>query len=202
MSQTTRTTILTTAKIIFARSGYDGLSMRTLSDESHVGLSSIYHFFEDKDVLLKEIFDTTNKQLGIDRAKLPHRKTAHALLHDRIRFQFDHIEDVVFVLKYFLHFRPHFEHQHRGFVPAKAYLHIEEVLQLGNATGEFNVAKESVEKEAKVITHAINGFLLEYYPDPPKGRELREVSQSLHLFIMRSLLRTKEGMHAEVIKRN
>lgn len=201
MTQATRPTILTTAKRIFAEKGYDGLSMRTLSDESNVGLSSIYHFFTDKDVLLKEIFDATNTQLGIERAKLPHRKTAHSLLHDRIRFQFDHIEDVVFVLKYFLHYRPHFEHQQRGFVPAKAYLHIEEVLRLGNDTGEFNISEDSIEKEAKVITHAINGFLLEYYPDPPKGRELREVSQSLHLFIMRSLL-TKEGTHAEVIKRN
>lgn len=202
MTQATRNTILTTAKRIFAERGYDGLSMRTLADESHVGLSSIYHFFTDKDVLLKEIFDTTNTQLGVERAKLPHRITAHALLQDRIRFQFDHIEEVVFVLKYFLQYRPQFEHKGRGYVPAKAYLHIEEVLRLGNHTKEFDIASRDIEKEAKVVTHAINGFLLEYYPDTPTGRELQEVSKSLHTFIMRSLLMTKEGKNEELITKN
>ena len=198
MTQATRTTILTTAKKIFAEKGFDGLSMRTLADESGVGLSSIYHFFTDKVVLLKDIFDITNTQLGIERAKLPHRKTASLLLEDRIHFQFEHIEDVVFVLKYFLHYRPHFAHLHRGYVPPKAYLHIEEVLLLGNKTGEFAIAETDIAKEAKVITHAINGFLLEYYPDPPKGRELREVCKSLHLFIMRSLMLTKEVKYEDL----
>ncbi len=202
MTQATRTTILTYAKQIFARSGYDGLSMRILSDESKVGLSSIYHFFTDKDVLLEEIFNLTNTQLGIERSKLANRKTASALLQDRIKFQFDHIEDVVFVLKYFLHYRPRFEHLRRGFVPAKAYLHIEEVLRLGNQTGEFTIAEQDIEKEAKVVTHAINGFLLEYYPDPPTGRELHEVSQSLHRFIMRSLIQTKEGKYEDLKIKN
>ena len=202
MTQATRTTILTTAKRIFAERGYDGLSMRTLADESHVGLSSIYHFFADKDVLLKELFDTTNTQLGVERAKLPNRKNARSLLQDRIDFQFKHIQDVVFVLKYFLQYRPQFEHQDSGYVPAKAYLHIEEVLRLGNQTGEFHIEELAIEKEAKIVTHAINGFLLEYYPDPPKGRELKEVCNSLHLFIMRSLLLTKEGLYDELKTKN
>lgn len=192
MTQETRNTILNTAKRIFADRGYDGLSMRVLADESNVGLSSIYHFFSDKDVLLKEIFDSTNTQLGIDRAKLRNRKTANALLLDRIKFQFDRIEDVVFVLKYFLHYRTQFEHLQRGYVPAKAYLHIEEVLVLGNQTGEFNIAYDDIAKEAKVVTHAINGFLLEYYPNPPIGRELSDVTKSLHRFIYRALIATEE----------
>ena len=194
MTKATRLTILKTAKQIFARSGYDGLSMRTLSEESGVGLSSIYHFFADKDVLLKEIFDTTNRSLGLERSKLAKRKSASALLHDRIMFQFKHIEDVVFVLKYFLHYRANFEKLQRGFIPAKGYLHIEEVLILGINTGEFNIEIEDLAKEAKVVTHAINGFLLEYYPDPPKGRELNEVVNSLHSFIIRALSSERRNM--------
>ena len=194
MTAATYNTITKTAKEIFARSGYDGLSMRTLAEESGVGLSSIYHFFADKDVLLKKIFDETNTQLGAQRAKLPKRKTASYLLRDRIKFQFEHIEDVVFVLKYFLHFREQFNHQDRGYVPAKAYLHIEEVLLLGLQTGEFTLGLNDIASEAKIVTHAINGFLLEYYPNPPTGRELAEVIGGLHSFIMRALIHERRSM--------
>ncbi len=201
MTATTYQSIMQTAKTIFARSGYDGLSMRTLAEESHVGLSSIYHFFADKDVLLKKIFDETNTKLGIERAALPKRKTAHALLQDRIAFQFEHIEDVVFVLKYFLHYRDHFDHLDRGFVPAKAYLHIEEVLEQGRLTGELSLGLDKIASEAKIITHAINGFLLEYYPDPPRGREQREVTQSLHSFIWRAVT-NREAERRSMISRH
>lgn len=186
MTQTEQT-IITTAKSLFARSGYDGLSMRALADESKVGLSSIYHFFTDKDVLLKRIFDETNTQLGLHRAQLPKRKLAEALLKDRIVFQFKYIADVVFVLKYYLHYRETFEHRSRGYVPPKAYLHIEEVLLLGMQTGEISISLNDIASEAKIITHAINGFLLEYYPNPPTGRELTEVITGLHSFIWRSV---------------
>jgi len=192
MTKESKQLIIETAKRIFAESGYDGLSMRKLELESGVGLSSIYHFFADKDVLLKEIFDITNTQLGVARAKLPQRKTADAMLKDRIKFQFDNIESVVFVLKYFLHYRHDFEHLQRGFVPAKAYLHIEEVIIAGANEGVFPIAEQDIAKEAKVVTHAINGFLLEYYPAVPKGRELSEVAGSLHSFIMRALTSKRE----------
>ncbi len=192
MSKESRQTIIKAAKRIFADSGYDGLSMRRLEQESGIGLSSIYHFFADKDVLLKAIFDETNTELGVLRAKLPQRKTANAMLKDRIKFQFDNIESVVFVLKYFLHNRHDFEHLHRGFVPAKAYLHIEEVITAGIKEGVFPISEQDIAKEAKVVTHAINGFLLEYYPDTPRGRELTEVTNSLHDFILRALTSKKE----------
>lgn len=188
MTAATHDTIMQTAKAIFSRSGYDGLSMRSLAEESNVGLSSIYHFFEDKDVLLRQIFDQTNTQLGRQRALLPKRKSANALLKDRIKFQFNHIEDVVFVLKYFLHYRGSFEHLERGFIPAKGYLHIEEVLLLGVQTGELELGLDSIASEAKIITHAINGFLLEYYPNPPTGRELTEIVSGLHSFIWRAVI--------------
>lgn len=187
MTNQTYQQIKITAKRVFATTGYDGLAMRTLAQESGVGLSSIYHFFEDKDVLLYEIFQATNTNLGVERAALPSRKSAKQQLKDIIGFQFKHIEDVVFVFKYYLHYRPQFEHQKRGYVPSKAYLHIEEVIRHGIKTGEFNIAEADIAKESKIVTHAINGFLLEYYPDPPKGRELSEVASSLHSFIVRAL---------------
>jgi hypothetical protein len=49
-------------------------------------------------------------------------------------------------------------------------------------------------KESKVIAHSINGFLLEYYPNPPVGEELDEVVESIHNFLMRSLTNKEVAM--------
>lgn len=180
-------TIIQTSKKLFALGGYDGFTIRSLATKSGVGISSIYHFFKDKDVLLRHIFDTTNTELGLKRAELKNSKTASEMLYDRIVFQFKHIEDVVFVLKYYLHYRKSFLRLDRGFVPAKAYLHIEEVLQAGVKSGEFAIKPENIAQESKVITHAINGFLLEYYPNNLSGKELKDVAGVIHEFLLRSL---------------
>lgn len=194
MTAQTRTTILETAKKLFATNGYEGFSMRILAKESTVGLSSIYHFFSDKDELLKEIFDSTNTELGRKRAHLKDLPNASQMLMQRIVFQFDNIEDVVFVLKYYLHFRPKFLKLDDGYVPSKAYLHIEEVLRVGVTTKEFFIDSATIAKEAKVITHAINGYLLEYYPDKPEGDELNQVAEAIHRFLIRSLTNKEAPM--------
>ena len=187
MTVNTKPLLLKKSKQLFAVNGYEGFSMRTLAKESGVGLSSIYHFFNDKDEILKEIFDDTNKQLGIARSKLVSSESVEEMLLDRIKFQFEYIEDVVYVLKYYLHFRQNFLKLDSGYLPVKGYLHIEEVLKAGVENGEFTIDASQIGKEAKVIAHAINGYLLEYYPNPPKKSELEDVTASIHSFLMRSL---------------
>jgi AcrR family transcriptional regulator len=185
MGNESKHTIEQTALTIFARGGYDALSMRVLAKESGVSLSSIYHFFADKDVLLKAIFDRVNTDLGKARSILPGRRTAYASLLDRVQFQFTHIEEIVFVLKYYLHYRPQFLRVDTGYVPPKAYLHIDEVIQKAIQTGEYQ--GDDPVADAKVMTHAINGFLLEYYPSPPRGRELAKLSEEIADFLYRSI---------------
>jgi AcrR family transcriptional regulator len=187
MTTHTRPTILKISKHLFAVHGYEGFSIRILAKESKIGISSIYHFFKDKDEILKEIFDSTNKELGIARAKLPSSTSAEDMLLDRIKFQFQNIEDVVFVLKYYLHFRPQFLKLESGYFPPKGYLHIKEVLEVGVENGAFSIKASDIDKEAKVIAHAINGFLIEYFPDLPKEDELEDVAVSIHTFLVRSL---------------
>lgn len=179
-----------TAKRLFAKYGYDGVSMRILAKESGVGLSSIYHFFKDKDILLKEIYDETNRTLGHERSMLPPQPTAQAMLAQLIHFQFDHIEDVVYVLKYYLSFRHEFAAMPTKTLPAKSVLHIEEVMHKGIGTGEFTVADKDITAKAKVIGHTINGYLLEYYPDIPKGRERQEIVDDIVSFSMAGLAYT------------
>lgn len=192
MPKESRNTIIKKARTLFARNGYEGFSMRLLAEETALGLSSIYHFFRDKDELLTEIFNSVNTSLGVTRATLPNRRTASAALRDRIEFQFQHIEEVVFVLKYYLHFRNNYDKHPGGFLPPKAYLHIDEVLNKGLKTGEFEIKPNQLEEESKVVAHAINGFLLEYYPYQPRGKELSKLISSIHRFLMRSLTNRKE----------
>ncbi len=200
MSTDSKQAIEKAAMEIFAQGGYEALSMRTLAKESGVTLSSIYHFFTDKDVLLKALFDRVNTQLGVARASLPNRKSAKAALHDRVAFQFEHIEEVVFVLKYYLHYRAQFLRLDTGYVPAKAYLHIDEVIQKAIETREY-AGKDPV-SDAKIITHAINGFLLEYYPNPPKGPELSRITNDISSFLYRSISNERGSYVLEPSKKN
>jgi AcrR family transcriptional regulator len=178
----TEALIRMTAKRLFARYGYDGVSMRILSQESGVGLSSIYHFFKDKDVLLADIYDQTSRELGGKRKAQPPQPTADRMLDQLIRFQFHNIEDIVYVLKYYLHFRHLFAALPSKTLPAKSVSHIEEVIRKGNATGEYHVCEDDIPAKAKVIAHAVNGYLLEYYPDVPDSKELKAVADDIVSF--------------------
>jgi AcrR family transcriptional regulator len=187
MSKSTRETIMKKALQLFAREGYEGVTMRILAEKVSIAPSVLYHHFKDKDALLKELFNTVNTQLGIERAKLPQTDTAAEMLKQRILFQIDHAEEIVAVLKYYLAYRKQFAKNDLGYIPEKGYVHILEVLDYGMQTREFhNVNRE---EDAKVITHAINGFLLEYYPHKPKGKEKEQLAESIYQFLIRALLR-------------
>ncbi len=181
----TKEIILKKATEIFAAQGYESFSIRNLADEIPLAPSVLYHYFKDKDALLKEMFDSTNRLLGLRRVKLPIPETASEMLKQRIEFQLDNCDEIVAVLKYYLAYRKDFEKFKNGFVPDKSALHIEEVLEFGKSTGEFKI--EDLEDDAKVITHAINGFLLEYYPYKPKGKEKEELIERIYSFLIRAL---------------
>ena len=185
MKQDTKQIILQKAVPTFALSGYEGFSIRTLAQQIPITPSVIYHHFEDKDALLKEMFDQLNKNLGDKRSKLPKLISASEMLRQRIKFQIDNQQSIVAVLKYYLAYRDTFKRFKNGFVPDKSVLHIEEVLRFGMETKEFSV--KNLEDDAKVITHAINGFLLEYYPHTPKGKEKKELIDRIFCFLIRAL---------------
>lgn len=182
----TKQTLYEAAKRLFAEFGYSGLSMRQLAAEAGVSLSVTYHYYQDKDELLRQIFEHTSRQLGVLRRKLPRHQTTRDMLRDRVAFQLDHCQDVVFILKYYMHYRNRYAHHDNGYLPATAYRHIEEVLQFGYDIREIQLT-QPIEKEAKVVAHAINGFLLEYFPIPPSGKEKEELITSITDFVYRAL---------------
>lgn len=185
MTKISSTLLLEKAAELFSVSGYDAFSIRTLAQRTPITPSVIYHYYDDKDSLLRAMFDYANRQLGQARADLPQPKSASKMLRQRIEFQLDHADLIVAVLKYYLSYRNKFPRFEDGFVPDKSSLHIEEVLDYGVKTGEFVV--DDLKSDAKVITHAINGFLLEYYPYRPQGKEKKELITMIYTFLVRAL---------------
>jgi AcrR family transcriptional regulator len=185
------TTLDTKQKIVLitthllARDGVAALSMRDIAHEADVATSVLYYYFADKDSLLRSVFDSINTNLGLVRATLPSCSTASEMLEQRILFQLNHIEEVVAVLKFYLAYRNQYVIAPHGVLPEKAYLHMQEVLEYGLLRGEFTT--NDIVGDAQVMTHAVNGFLLEYYPLPLSHHDKQVLSQKLHAFLIRAL---------------
>lgn len=182
----TRDKIHSAAKHLFSLQGDGGLSMRSLSTHAGISLSVAYHYYKNKDALLRAVFQETSASLGEKRSTLPRLSSTHDMLYQRIGFQFDHMVDIIFVLKYYLKYRDTYAKNNHGYLPSTAHLHIKEVLVRGIKDGEVSGIKD-LDAEAKIITHSINGFLLEYFPQQPTGDERHQLLSSITDFMMRSL---------------
>lgn len=174
----------------FALHGEAGVSIRLLADKADISSSVIYHYFPNKDLMLKEMFDTTAHQLGTFRSQLPSTNSAYEMLKQRIEFQLDHATEVLATLKYYINYRNQFQQNPHGYVPITAYKHIYEVLEAGIKSNEFNIS--NIDNDAKVITHAINGFILEYYPDIPEGDSKSELIALIYNFLIKALTNREE----------
>lgn len=184
-NSTTEERIIQETTKMFALRGEEGFNIRDLADKVGIVPSVIYHYFINKDQLLKKMFRIVSKDLGIQRRKLPQTDTAGEALKQRILFQFEHATEVVAILKYYLYTRDVFPEISSGYIPEKAYLHIEEVLKKGKKNQEFNCI--DIKKDAKFIAHAVNGFVLEYYPLVPKGEDVEKLVEEIHSFILRAI---------------
>jgi len=185
MSKINEIIILENAASIYALDGIQHFSIRNLAKRISITPSVIYHYFKDEEALLKAMFDYLNIQLGQKRALLPKVNNAEKMMKQRIAFQLDNAESIVAVLKYYLANRQKFPKNKSGFVPDKSARHIEEVLQYGRDRKEFLFG--NLADEAKVITHAINGFLLEYYPYKPERKEKTQLINRINKFLMKAL---------------
>jgi AcrR family transcriptional regulator len=185
MAKLSEERILIATGELFASGGSELFSIRNLAKKLDVSPSVIYYYFDDEQQLLRSMFDHHNRLLGQKRGELPRVRSAKRMLEQRIDFQIEHQQIIVAVLKYYQRFRHTFPKHKTGFVPDKSALHIEEVLQFGINTGEFSV--HNLEDDAKFIAHAINGFLLEFHPYVPAGRERKRLVSSITSFVVRAL---------------
>jgi AcrR family transcriptional regulator len=172
--------ILRSVRKLFSRSGTHGMSMRTLASELGISPSVLYHYFENQDALLLQMYRFTNYEVGVLRSALPLQKTAHKQFAQLIQFQFDQAESIVAVLKFYLVFRESFAETADKTLPKEATKHIEEVLQLGIDQGVY---KADCLKDAKIIAHSVNGYLLEHFPYSLTTAERKQlIDQMVHFF--------------------
>jgi AcrR family transcriptional regulator len=182
----TRAEILDRTVELLAVGGPSHVSLRRLGQDVHLVQSAVYHHFSNKDALLEATFAHIGRTLGARRAQLPPVPTTYDLLVQRIEFQFDQAPLIVAVLKYFVDRRDRFPQlANSGFIPPAGYKHIVEVIERGNQAGDWVITDPA--PEAKVVVHAINGFILEYYPAVPSPEHRAQLVQSIARFIWRSL---------------
>lgn len=185
----TKQIIVEATKKIVAMESFEGFNVRKLATVAHLSPSHLYYYTKDTRHLFKEVIDVTAQELGRKRAALPGTRSAAEMLSQRIHFQFDNADDVIYILKYYITFRDEFIQNSGGYVPHTAYKHILEVLEFGQQNNEWIIT--DCVKEAKVITHAINGFVLEYYPHIPTGKEKDQLVQDIQQFLLKALTNTK-----------
>lgn len=185
MTKINEVIILDAATRMYANIGNQNFSIRNLAKEIGITHSVIYHYFKNDSALLSKMFTYASNQLGLRRAELFQPDTAKEMLKQRIRFQIENIEYIVAVLKYYIMHRDTFKRNGTGYLPDKSALHIEEVLRFGLDTGEFK--NIDIEEDAKVITHAINGFLLEFYPQKPTKEDTDYLIRVIYKFVIRAL---------------
>lgn len=63
-----------------AHGGLSGVTMRSLAKEVKISPSVLYHYFPTKPLLLRAMFDETNRELGKRRSKLLTPDTAKDML--------------------------------------------------------------------------------------------------------------------------
>lgn len=184
-NDSTRAKLIDVTTSLVAYRGAADVSMRDVASGAGMAPSAIYHYFSGKDDMLKSMFDTVNTRLGLVRSTLPETATAADMLRQRIEFQLDHAEEIVAVLKYYFAYRNLYEKDKHGVLPEKAYLHMLEVLERGVSSGEM--VSDNMVADAQVMTHAVNGFVLEYFPEEMSNTQKQELVDKIYPFLMRAM---------------
>ena len=187
MSHDTKNIIISQVLGLMATTDPRAISMRKVADLVGVQQSVIYHHFHSKEELIAQAFQTAYQQLQQAYVELPAESDVHALLSQRIKYQLDNGHAIIPMLRYFMAFKQDKQGQPGGYIPQRAYAHIKEVIDLGVKQGVY--ASADSDADARVIVHAINGFVMEYYPDTGSHRD--ELIRMIQNFIERSL--TKGG---------
>lgn len=182
----TRTLILEQSVKFLSEGGPGLVSLRRIGQGSGIVQSAVYHHFTNKNELLEATFAYAGRTLGLRRADVPQVLSTREFLIQRIEFQFDNADLIVALLKYFVYRRHTFpETTGGGYVPPQAYQHIVEVIERGNTAGDWDI--KDVTTDAKVVVHAINGFILEYYPSMPSQEHRKVLIESIANFVWRAL---------------
>lgn len=177
--------ILEAVQSLYALGGEHTTSMRSFAKALDTTPSVLYHYFSSKDMLLYQMYRHTSYQLGQLRKQRPFSNNPTHRFRQLIHFQFQHAELIVALLKFYLEYRESFAQSHHKTLPAETNLHIQEMIEHGIAVGRYH---SDAGKHAQIITHAINGYLLEHYPHTLSRQKLQQLVDDLADFLEQPLL--------------
>ncbi|MCX8008729.1 MAG: TetR family transcriptional regulator [Patescibacteria group bacterium] len=164
MTKIQYTDFLEEAVTITAHHGIEGLSIRSLARALSIPPSLVCYHFHSKKELEASMASYAIDVLATERKHLCVHASLEENIKDRIAFQFKHARYVVAILKYYMGNREDFQKHDHGYLPETAYQHIKEILP---------ERYEHRDQRAKILTHAINGYVLEYFPETMDEREIR-----------------------------
>lgn len=181
---------------LLALHGPAQISMRKIAEIVGVQQSVIYHYFGGKDELLRQVFLEAQQHLRQALVELPEVEDAHELMRQRIRYHLDNGAYILPMLRYFMAYKEERKGEPGSYIPPQALWHIKQAIERGMAEGVYE--SDDPESDAKVIVHALNGFVIEYYPHTDDIKE--ETIARIQSFIERALRKGGEYTSEEDIK--
>ena len=162
---TTKATIFKIAAKLFAERGYNGVSMREISEQSRVTKPTIYYYFGNKEGIYKALIKEaltyhTDDLKQIASLKIPVRQKLADLMKRRFQISLRHPELTKFVLEVFSHhdnlpclngFKDEVETHGRIFT---------DMIQDGINSGEFGASAKP-----ELVVQVVAGVLMHFLMD-------------------------------------
>jgi TetR/AcrR family transcriptional regulator len=162
---TTKATIFKIAAKLFAEKGYNGVSMREISEQSRVTKPTIYYYFGNKEGIYKALIKEaltyhTDDLKKIASLKIPVKHKLVELMKRRFQVSLRHPELTKFVLEVFNHyenlpclngFNDEVENHGKIFT---------DMIQEGINSGEFGVSAKP-----ELVVQVVGGVLMHFLMD-------------------------------------
>ncbi|MDZ7263505.1 MAG: TetR/AcrR family transcriptional regulator [candidate division KSB1 bacterium] len=168
---TTRATIFKAAARLFAEKGYNGVSMREISELSGVTKPTIYYYFGNKEGIYKALISEalnyhTEDLKQIASLNIPVKQKLVELLKRRFQVSLQHPELTRFVLEVFTHFeRLPFLEDFKAEVGAHGKI-FEVMIREGINSGEFGASAKP-----ELAVHVIGAVLMHFLMQQLNSRQ-------------------------------
>lgn len=194
----TYNTIVKSAMDCLARRGYVGTSMRDIAALAKVQTSAIYYHFPDKSTLFEAVYKQIIINLQQDVVPIRNIADPSKRLRAVIAYQLKKRKMLAALLNYFVAQTDNFPKiEDGGYVPAGAYRHILETLELGTAKNLYHSHTSPI--DAKIIAHIMNGFIIEYANRPLPKKQSEALVKAIADFIEAA---TKQPSKNKVTRKN
>ena len=156
--------------------------MRDIASLVNIKTSGIYYYFENKSSLFDAVYMHILAKLQQDIAPIREIEDPSMRLRALLMYQFRERKMLAALLNYFVARSDRFKAGgDGGYVPAGAYYHILECLEIGVAIGRYHSHTSLF--DAKIIAHIMNGFILEYANRPLPEKQCGQLVEAIASFI-------------------